>query len=82
MLQQLLTFVSGAAVEGVAVFWVHYSERGKGIATGVCSMVQATALVFGIGEACRDWHRAPAFILGYGVGAALAVYAKTWINRP
>lgn len=76
MLIHLLTFVSGAAVEGVAVFWVHFSERGYALRTGVCSMIQAAALVFGIGETVHDGRYAPAFILGYGAGSALAVWLK------
>ena len=76
MLTHLLTFASGAAVEGVAVFWVHFSERGYALRTGACSMIQAAALVFGIGETVHDWRYAPAFILGYGAGSALAVLLK------
>jgi hypothetical protein len=74
--QLVATFLAGAANEGVAVFWVHFSERGRPFATGFCAMIQAAAVVVGVGESVHDWRLAPAFVLGYGVGAASGVLAK------
>lgn len=75
-IHHLLSFASGAINEAVAVFWVHHSERGHALKTGICSAIQATALVVGIGEAVHDWHYGPTFIFGYSLGATLAVYLK------
>lgn len=71
-----LTFASGFTVECVSVFWVHFSERGRPLATALCSMAIGTAQVFGIGESVRDWHFGPAFVAGYGCGTAAAVWLK------
>lgn len=76
MMRAALVFLSGAAVEATAVFWVHYSEDGRPFVAGAFSMLQATAMVFGIGEAVRDRYAAPAFVLGYGAGTALAIIAR------
>jgi hypothetical protein len=75
-LSHLIVFLSGVVVEGIGVFWVHHSERGHAFRTGACSVLQASALVLGIGESVRDALHAPAFVLGYGVGAAVAVWLK------
>lgn len=40
-------------------------------------MIQATAIVFGIGESVRDRDMGFAFVLGYGVGTAVMVH---WMN--
>lgn len=77
ILSALLTFASGAAIEIACVFWVHYSERGAALKTGVASMVIGTAQCLGIGEYVRDWRLAPFFVLGYGVGTAAAVRFKS-----
>lgn len=69
----LLTFASGAAVEATAVAWVHYSTSGQALAAGLCSMLQAAAMVFGIGESVRERFMGPAFVLGYGIGTAATV---------
>ena len=76
MLIHLLTFASGFANEATAVFWVHHAERGRPVRTGLCGAIQACALVLGIGESVHDWRYAPAFVLGYGLGAASAVWLK------
>jgi hypothetical protein len=68
-----LVFLSGAAVEATAVAWVHYSTTGHALAAGAFSMLQAAAMVFGIGESVHDRFAGPAFVLGYGVGTAATV---------
>ena len=70
------TFASGAVYEATCVFWVHFSEKGNPLKTAVFSMLTATATVTGIGMSVTDWHYAPFFILGHGMGTALAVAAK------
>ena len=69
----LLTFLSGAAVEATAVAWVHYSTTGHALLAGTFSMLQAAAMVFGIGEAVGERFMGTAFVLGYGIGTAVTV---------
>lgn len=76
MLTHLLTFVAGFANEWTAVYWVHHAERGHAGRTGLCGTIQACAIVFGVGESVHDWRYAPAFVIGYGLGAASAVMRK------
>jgi hypothetical protein len=78
MLLHVITFASGFANEAMAVLWVHNTERGYALRTGLCSAVQALALVVGIGESVHDWRAAPAFIAGYATGAMSAV---VWVRR-
>ena len=73
LVRVVLTFLSGAAVEATAVAWVHYSTAGAALAAGAFSMLQAAAMVFGIGESVRDRFAGPAFVLGYGFGTAATV---------
>jgi len=77
VLIHLLTFASGFANEATAGFWVPHAERGHAARTGLCGAIQACALVLGIGESVHDCRYAPAFVLGYGLGAAAAVRFKT-----
>ena len=69
----LAAFVAGIFVDGTAVFWVHYSERGQALKTAFFAMLQAVAQVVGVGEAIHDWRTGPFFVIGYGLGAGLAV---------
>ena len=82
-MNEFLVFLSGAVIECACVFWVHFSERGRALATAFCSMCIGTAQVFGIGESVHDWHYGPYFVLGYGAGTAVAVWGKSrlWNNR-
>lgn len=59
------TFLAGLFVDGTAVFWVHYSERGRALPTAFFAGLQATAQVVGIGESVQDWRAAPFFVAGY-----------------
>lgn len=77
MLTRIFTFAAGFAHEATAVYWVHNAERGRARLTGLCGGLQAAALVFGLGESVSDWWHAPAFVFGYGLGAAVAVRLKT-----
>jgi hypothetical protein len=72
----LLVFACGALYEAACVGWVHFSERGKPLPTALFSMLAAAATVTGILDSVRDWHVAPAFILGYGAGSYAAVEWK------
>ena len=69
----ILVFVVGLIYEGASVFWVHNSERENAKHTAFFSMVKSTCAVIGFTVAVRDWHYAPLFILGYGVGGYLGV---------
>lgn len=72
----LAAFIAGLVLDGTAVFWVHFSERGRALPTAAIAMLQAVAQVVGIGESVHDWHAGPVFVLGYGIGAGLAVRVK------
>jgi len=80
MTEYITTFLAGLCIEGTAVFWTHYTERGKAVISGALSSLQALAVVLGVGQSVRDWHYAPAFILGYGMGSYLAIKSKTWFG--
>ncbi len=77
LLACLTTFLCGALYEAGCVYWVHFAESGKPIATAICSMVVASAQVLGIGESVHDVRTAAPFIAGYGVGTYLAVVLKS-----
>jgi hypothetical protein len=77
MVEYFATFIAGLFLEGTAVFWTHYSERGRALIAASFSSVQALALVLGIGESVHDLKRAPFFVLGYGVGSYAAIKLKT-----
>jgi hypothetical protein len=71
-----ITFLSGFANEAVAVFWVHNAEHGRVLGIGLCSTIQAVALIVGIGESVRDKRYRPTFVAGYACGAMAAVVLK------
>lgn len=76
----LLTFISGLIIELTAVGWVHFSERNKPFLTAIFGIVQATAMVFGIGGSIQNWRQALFFIFGYGIGSYLGVKIKQQIK--
>jgi len=76
MLEIFAALGSGLLFESTSVFWTHYSERGNAVGAGVCSGIQAVALVLGVGESVHDWHLAPWFIVGYALGSFIAVKVK------
>jgi hypothetical protein len=69
----LAVALSGAAYEACSVVWVHSAEHGTALATALVSGLQALAQVVGIGESARDWRCAPFFVVGYAVGAYVAM---------
>jgi hypothetical protein len=75
--EYLATFGAGLFLEGTAVFWTHYSERGKAAIAAMFSGAQAIALVFGIGESVHDQKLAPFFVLGYAGGSYIAIKIKS-----
>ena len=75
----ITTFLSGLFLEGTAVFWTHYSERGKAITAATFSGMQALALVCGINETVHDWRLAHSFIIGYAMGSYLAIKLKSFL---
>lgn len=74
MQEVLIAFVSGAVFEGVAVVWATSSTQGKAARAAACSMLQAAALVMGVGEVHGALARV-AFVVGFGVGSFLGVVA-------
>jgi hypothetical protein len=75
-----LAVLSGFALEAIGVAWVHYSERDKPAMTGALSAVQASALVLGIGEGIRGLATGSCFVLGYALGAYVAVRVKAYLR--
>jgi hypothetical protein len=73
-------FVSGFVIEAVAVFWVHYSERGRKWSAGAMSALQATALFYGA-HSDSSAKIAACFIVGYALGSVCAVTAKEWRRK-
>jgi hypothetical protein len=69
----VIAFVSGAMYEGLAVIWVHRATGGSAMAVALISGLQALATVAGLGEAVKSWRVAPCFLLGYSVGAYVAM---------
>lgn len=76
MLEYIATFCAGAFVEGVSVFWVHYSERGKASVSALFSCLGAAMFVFGVDKSLRDHWLEVLFVLGYGAGSYLAIKIK------
>jgi hypothetical protein len=68
-----IAFASGAAYEGCSVVWVHAASHGTPWQVAAVSAVQAIAAVAGIGESVKDRRAAPCFVLGYALGAYLAM---------
>jgi hypothetical protein len=73
-------FVSGFVIEAVAVFWVHYSERGRKWSAGAMSALQATALFYGA-HSDSSAKIAACFIAGYALGSVAAVSLKSAQRR-
>jgi len=81
MTDYLATFAAGIFLEGTAVFWTHYSERGKAAIAALFSDVQALALVFGVDESVHAPTLAPFFIAGYARGSYIAIKIKAHFGR-
>jgi hypothetical protein len=73
ILHSALAFLAGALYELACVFWVHFSQLKRSGIAAFFSMLSALTEVVGIGESIHDWHLAPGFILGFGVGTFVAV---------
>jgi hypothetical protein len=69
----LIAFISGAASAACSVVWVHRAVHGTALQTALVSGIQAICSVAGIGESVRDWRAAPAFVVGYSLGAYFAM---------
>lgn len=69
-------FVSGFVIEFVAVFWVHFSARGKRWRAGGMSAIQAIALVYGITLSGQSHVICGLFVVGYALGSVAAVSLK------
>jgi hypothetical protein len=73
----IVAFASGFAVDVLAVLWTRFVIREDITAATLCSMALGTAQICSIGAAVRDWHAAPFFVAGYGLGSAVAI----WFGR-
>ena len=69
----LITFASGTIVEGICALWVKAVADKKALKSGIMSIIWATALRIGIGEALHGFWPAATWVLGYGVGSYIAV---------
>ena len=70
-----VAFASGFAVDVLAVLWTRSVVLRNARTAVVYSMLLGAAQVAGIGSAVRDWRLAPFFIVGYGLGSAVAIWA-------
>jgi hypothetical protein len=69
----LITFASGAVVEGVCAKWVQAVGAKRAVKAGLMSGVWAVALLTGLDEALHKGWPAATWVLGYMVGSYLAV---------
>jgi hypothetical protein len=79
MTETIIAFIAGAIFECLCVFWVHFSERGKWLKTGLCSSGIFIAQRTGLAEALLSSHHLSATVacgLGYGFGAGMGVWLK------
>lgn len=81
ILLYLITFLTGVVFEAACVGWTHYIEKGKVLPGTLLAAVIATTNIFGFGESIKDRRVAPFFILGYAVGAFIAIKFKTRYGR-
>ena len=72
----LVTFLCGAGYEAACVYWTHYAEKGRPLATGSCAMVAALLTCVGLGEALHHPAGIAAYVGGFGVGSTLGVWMK------
>lgn len=77
----LVALASGAIIESLCVFWIHYVEKEVAAKPAAISMLVATAQLAGIGEGIRDWRVGACFVLGYGIGTYFAVKFKSSWRR-
>lgn len=73
-----LTFLCGFVIEAVAVFWTHFSERGRAWQAALFSVLQASALLSL--SVCNTWPLRAAFVFGYALGSVVAVKVKERIK--
>lgn len=73
----VVVFLCGALYEAGCIGFIHFSERGRPLATALCSMLTCGAEISGILGSVHDWRTAPFYVLGYGTGAYCAVRYKS-----
>jgi hypothetical protein len=69
----LVTFLSGATVEGICAKWVKSVADKKAFKSGVLSCIWAIALLTGMEHALQLGWPAVTWVIGYGVGSYVAV---------
>lgn len=76
-----VAFFGGALSEGVCVFWVAASQRGRAVVAAAFSALYAVAIERGIGEAIHGWPREAFFVSGFAVGTWCAVRLKSLLVK-
>ena len=74
------TCLSGFTSEVLAVFRVHSAERNTYALLCFVSLIQALALVTGLGSAIKNRTSAIAYIAGYGAGGLAGIWLKLWLK--
>lgn len=73
MLAYILAFVVGAVFEGLYLGWVMCASRGYAGPAALFSILTGAASLYGVTSTVHDPSKAPALLLGYGVGSYLIV---------
>lgn len=76
MIDLIVTFLSGAAIEAFAVLWVHYSERNMRLHLFIVSLMLGLSNVTGMSGALTGWAGVTAYVLGYGIGPQIGISLK------
>ena len=69
----LLTFLAGALFEGLYLGWVMTAARGYALPAALFSVATGALSLYGVSATVHDPSRAPALLLGYGVGSFFVV---------
>jgi hypothetical protein len=78
VLAYVLAFVVGAVFEGLYLGWVMAASRGYAGLAAAFSVATGAASLYGVTSTVHDPSKAPALLLGYGVGSYLIV---RWTDR-
>ena len=72
-----VAFFAGLFVEAAAVFWTHFSERGRAFLAALCSAAMAVSVVLGVERSIRSVSSACLFVVGHALGSFIAVKIKS-----
>ena len=68
-----VAFFAGATVEFLSVAWVLAASRGHTLEVVAIDVLCTTVTIAGLSESFRDRRSAVCYVLGHGLGAALAM---------